>query len=324
MVSWIRPKRDQITEDDKISLESHLNTVVDGWPKYSIYRYVNGDQRTYTLVVRRLITNDNGTYTCKVTVRNEDVTISKDGQLIVLMPPAIDMTKTSATVIVKETESTTLRCAATGFPYPNITWVRTNGRNLPDPYNKFSHRGNELILLNTQKEARGVYRCIADNNVIPTANQDITVYVRFKPSARAVQSSYGQMRDALLDVTIQCIVAGYPEPELRWWKKTSGGREEIKNDVKHAVEVIHSHGQTLGVSEYWLSLVIRTVMASDYGIYQCEGTNEYGSGYAEIEVYYTSECQGANCFSFSKRSSSNKLSTNFALLTLILIFCFEL
>ncbi|CAD5113878.1 DgyrCDS3041 [Dimorphilus gyrociliatus] len=303
MVSWIRPKKDQITENDKISIEEHLNTIVDGWPKYSVYLNVRGDQRTYTLVVRRLITNDNGTYTCRVDVRNGDQYVSTEGHMIVLLAPAIDMTRTSATVIVQEGESTVLSCAATGYPYPNITWIRTNGRNLPKPYNKYSHKGNTLTLSNAQKEARGVYRCIADNNVIPTAKQDITVYVKFRPSAKAVQTSYGQMQNMFLDVTIQCIVAGYPQPELKWWKRTAGGREEIKNDAKHAIEVIHSHGQTLGVSEYWLSLLIRIVTANDYGEYECEGTNEYGKGFAVVEVYETSECQGANCILSDDKSS---------------------
>ena len=75
-------------------------------------------------------------------------------------------------------------------------------------HNLFYLQGRELQLSNISREGRGVYRCIADNNVIPTASQDITLYINFKPFAKAVQTTYGQAQNMLYDVTIECRVSG--------------------------------------------------------------------------------------------------------------------
>jgi limbic system-associated membrane protein len=53
-----------------------------------------------------------------------------------------------------------------------------------------------------------MYRCVADNWVRPLATYDTTVYVFFRPRARAVQKSYGQAQNRLFDLTFECIVAG--------------------------------------------------------------------------------------------------------------------
>ena len=65
---------------------------------------------------------------------------------------------------------------------------------------------------------RGVYRCLADNNVRPPASNDVTLLVLFRPRARAVQDSYGQAANRMFDVTIECRIAGWPEPDLKWYK----------------------------------------------------------------------------------------------------------
>ncbi len=58
------------------------------------------------------------------------------------------------------------------------------------------------------KEDRGVYRCIADNDVRPADTYDSTVYVQFKPTAKPVQTSYGQAQNRMFDVTIECRISG--------------------------------------------------------------------------------------------------------------------
>ena len=65
-----------------------------------------------------------------------------------------------------------------------------------------------LNLRNLKREDRGVYRCLADNNVRPPATYDATLYVSFRPYSRYVQSTYGQAQNRLFDLTIECIVSG--------------------------------------------------------------------------------------------------------------------
>lgn len=72
----------------------------------------------------------------------------------------------------------------------------------------FCSQGDKIQLTNIRGIDRGMYRCVADNNVRPLATYDATVYVNFKPQARPIQSSYGQAQNRLFDLTIDCIVAG--------------------------------------------------------------------------------------------------------------------
>ena len=53
-------------------------------------------------------------------------------------PPTIIQGETTQTVTVDEFDNVNLTCAATGYPTPNISWVRVNGNVLPPPYNRFA------------------------------------------------------------------------------------------------------------------------------------------------------------------------------------------
>ena len=72
----------------------------------------------------------------------------------------------------------------------------------------FIFQSPQLTLRNLTREDRGVYRCIADNDVRPPATHDITLFVEFRPFARAVQTSYGQAQNRMFDLTIECRIAG--------------------------------------------------------------------------------------------------------------------
>ena len=37
--------------------------------------------------------------------------------------------------------------------------------------------------------------------------------------------------------------------------------------------------------ERWFQLIIRSILANDFGTYICEGVNDYGVGTAEIELF---------------------------------------
>ena len=47
------------------------------------------------------------------------------------VPPAVIMGSTTNTVSVKEKEHVNMTCSATGYPTPNVTWVRVNAGLLP-------------------------------------------------------------------------------------------------------------------------------------------------------------------------------------------------
>ena len=69
-------------------------------------------------------------------------------------------------------------------------------------------QGSVLPLTNLESADRGMYRCIANNNIMPVAYKDTSVYVNVAPSAHFLQSTYGQAANRQLDLTIYCIVEG--------------------------------------------------------------------------------------------------------------------
>ena len=200
---------------------------------------------------------------------------------------------------------------ADGSPTPNITWVRPNGRPMPKPFNRFSVKGNILKLIDLQEDTRGVYRCIADNNVKPPASHDVALYIQFAPTAKAVQDTYGQAQGSQFAITIECRIAGFPEPDLRWYKRIEGDLEQITATDKYKIYVLLSHDQRLSVTEFWYQLQIIDVQLDDYREYVCEGTHRLGIQQATVELYETSECQGAWCPHESQTpgsAASNQLS----------------
>lgn len=297
-VQWIDNKRGRVlTSDDRIEFDDIINEIVDGYEKYGVDKQMVGDLTTYMLIIRRLALTDAGTYTCQINVKASHIHPSKDGMLVVLTPPTIVQGETTQTVTVDEFENVNLTCAATGYPMPNISWVRVNGNVLPPPYNRYAVVGKTLTLYNAEYNHGGMYRCVADNNVRPLATYDTNVLVFSRPRARAVQSSYGQAQNRLFDITFECVVSGYPAPELRWYHILQGqtGLEPVIDDDKHFIHQLLSHGQVLSMVEIWYQMTIINVQANDYGIYVCEGTNRLGTDRIEITIYETSECQGANC-----------------------------
>lgn len=326
-VEWVQKRTGYtITQDEDVIIDPKFNQIVNGYPKYQVYHRRKGQKDTYMLVINHLEPKDQGLYRCQVWVRNSvdaDRLVSKEGKMVVVFPPQILQMDTSSTMTIKEGEDVELKCGASGNPYPNITWVRVNGSPLPD--GRLRVKDKLLKIRKINRNDRGVYRCLADNNVRPPAQFDITLLVAFPPISIAVQSSYGQAENRMYDVILECRVAGFPEPELKWHKVTSAGTwKQLKNDDKHTINILLNHANILGQNERWFQVVIRSVTANDFGIYICEGVNTYGSGHSKIKLFATSECQGALCEEEQRpedRNSSTKSYTNFALL-LITLFLF--
>jgi hypothetical protein len=48
------------------------------------------------------------------------------------VPPAIEYSKSTQTISVDEGNSIDMKCAATGYPTPNMTWCRVDAGLLPN------------------------------------------------------------------------------------------------------------------------------------------------------------------------------------------------
>ncbi len=84
--------------------------------------------------------------------------------------------------------------------------------------------------------------------------------------------------------------AGWPEADLQWYKLLDGGNwNPINNNDKYTVNVLLNHANILSPQERWFQLVIRSVTANDFGDYICEGRNQFGTGYTNINLFGKSE-----------------------------------
>ena len=84
-VQWINKNTETVlTSDDRIEIDDIINEIVDGYQKYDVQKRKIGDMTTYMLIVRRLVLNDAGTYTCQINVKASHIHPSKNGILVVL------------------------------------------------------------------------------------------------------------------------------------------------------------------------------------------------------------------------------------------------
>ena len=72
----------------------------------------------------------------------------------------------------------------------------------------FLFQNTTLPLKNVSKEDRGLYKCIADNQVRPPDVYLVSLSVFFKPETLAVQDTVGQAQNRQFDAKLECRVSG--------------------------------------------------------------------------------------------------------------------
>merc|ERR1711974_484338 len=111
--------------------------------------------------------------------------------MAVMVPPDIDMTRTSGDITAREHSDTAqLECAANGVPQPKIAWKREGGLKIRTRSGgqHQSHRmvevvhSNRLEIHKVRREDMGAYLCIASNDVPPAVSKRVYLMVQFPPS----------------------------------------------------------------------------------------------------------------------------------------------
>ncbi|XP_074653278.1 lachesin-like [Tubulanus polymorphus] len=281
-----------ISADTTITLANF--DVGNGQLKYEVRTQRVDSNTLYRLIIRALKEEDAGKYRCQIGVPGTDQPY-KDGILVVQRSPKIDESRTSkGPVYVREGEDYNLTCVAEGTPQPRITWTRVKGTALPNGL--FKVKGNVFALTNITFDHRGVYRCNADNDVRPPAQQDIEVKVYFHPRPYPFRTSVGQMPDKNYKAELDCLVEGFPEPEIQWAYLENDFRKMITKDSKHDIFETKAKGPSkMKDGDIWSTLVIRNVQSGDYGTYICQAKSNLGTYETRIKLYYTPTCQGALC-----------------------------
>ncbi|XP_030879013.1 hemicentin-1-like, partial [Leptonychotes weddellii] len=162
-----------------------------------------------------------------------------------------------------------IRCSATGYPKPKITWT------INDMFIMGSHRyrmtsEGTLIIKNAVPKDAGIYGCLASNSA-GTDKQTSTLRYIEAPKLIVVQS---ELLVALGDTTVmECKTSGIPPPQVKWFKGTP------KPTIRWIWNGRELTGREPGIStlEDGTLLVIASVTPSDNGEYICVAVNEAGT-----------------------------------------------
>ncbi|XP_073954048.1 uncharacterized protein isoform X1 [Choristoneura fumiferana] len=129
-----------------------------------------------------------------------------------LIPPTFAQDHTR--VIVREDETLRISCNPVGRPEPSVEWRKADGTAvIQGPWRDASVSGHHLNIPHVSRYHTGRYVCLANNGMLPSANQTTDVEVHFSPFIRVPNNiAYVYNKTA----KIQCEIQAWPEPVLAW------------------------------------------------------------------------------------------------------------
>eukprot|EP00058_Branchiostoma_floridae_P022863 XP_002608353.1 hypothetical protein BRAFLDRAFT_126235 [Branchiostoma floridae] len=133
--------------------------------------------------------------------------------LSVQFPPEARVLVTS--MRVKAGHSVNLTCVVSSNPPAVVTWQKLGEASVV----RGEVRGQSLLISNVQKSDAGVYRCKAENGVLPDGLARTTLDVQYAPDIKATFAEkvvvlYGQD-----GYSLDCTAEGNPQPIVRWRRK---------------------------------------------------------------------------------------------------------
>ncbi|XP_026322020.1 lachesin-like [Hyposmocoma kahamanoa] len=233
----------------------------------------HSDHRTWFLHIRELRETDRGWYMCQI---NTDPMKSQLGYLDVVVPPDILDRGTSTDQTLREGTATSLTCATSGSPHPQVTWRREHSKpiTLADGTQVTSYEGPVLNISRVSRQHAGAYLCIASNGVPPTVSKRIMITIEFPP----VITIRNQLVGAVIgsDLVLECETEAFPKP-VSYWSRESG--EIVPVEISHEQQKSDTSYRSV------LRLPIRRVSTYDYGTYKCVSKNSLGDTEGTIKLY---------------------------------------
>lgn len=242
-------------------------------------RVTHDEQRTWNLLIKNVKPEDEGCYMCQI---NTAVMKKELGCISVLVPPDIQLEKTSSDTTVNEGEDATLVCHATGRPEPTIIWKREDGKAFHVKSTKrmvTEYHGEFLVLHRVRRKDMGAFLCIARNDVPPSVSKRIMLNVNFPPNVSIDHSLVGSPIGE--KVILRCMVEAYPSAITYWVRRhgTNGQQEMLLNRPQYNIEEQKFTYKTE------VTLTIDEFVKEDVGLYTCVSTNSLGLKESDVRVY---------------------------------------
>ncbi|KAL1417831.1 hypothetical protein MTO96_006088 [Rhipicephalus appendiculatus] len=211
-----------------------------------------GDGRRELFFAAASADRDAGVYVCRAT--NEAGSDHK-------FPPSIEDQESLGVVRIRGGSQAVLRCAASGVPSPELSWLRGASR-ITGADGRVRPGTSELVIETAREEDAGRYRCNAVNEV-GTASKEFVVHVLAPPTLKASQRVSWELLEGE-PAAFDCSTTGNPTPVVTWSKDGSEitpaallpeGTDVIRGG--HVIRILH-------------------VTTEHAGTYSCDVANEVG------------------------------------------------
>ncbi|GIY25107.1 hemicentin-1 [Caerostris extrusa] len=268
------------TEQELISgNQVMLDCSVSAEPPPEINWYKNGeliiasppnvilDENGQKLFIYNVNVSDSGQYICIAKILWENNDNWKYEKLLLLEPPKF-LKNHDKIMSVLENSTLKLDCSAEGFPEPIFIW-RKQGQiiSVLKPGLEFENLKSILKINHAQELDTGTYSCIAMNKV-GSSSRDFEVSVLVPPH---IQGNVFEEKEVMLheSIDLNCIVNGYPFPEIKWYKDDS----EI---LLQRFEIV--------VSEDLQTITLLKPEKTDGGNYSCKAINIVGESNKVVQL----------------------------------------
>ncbi|XP_063894383.1 uncharacterized protein LOC135117890 [Helicoverpa armigera] len=177
------------------------------------------------------------------------------------IPPTFAQDQTR--VIVREGDTMRISCNPMGRPEPTVEWRRYDGTAvIQGSWRDASVAGHVLNIPNVSRWHTGKYVCLANNGMLPSANQTTDVEVHFSPYIRVPNNVVYVTNKT---VKIECEIQAWPEPVLAW---------EMDGITLEGLRYKTEIAPTGDPWRWILRLEIPGVRESDLRTYSCVAKNE--------------------------------------------------
>ncbi|XP_063055524.1 neural cell adhesion molecule 1 isoform X2 [Engraulis encrasicolus] len=231
-------------------LQSNTRLVTDGKSRITM-------RPDHSLQIENVQRDDRATYTCKAWIQGRPVHSEIEISVVINVPPSVEIKDKMKSVKSGADASTSISCATSGVPQPNISWVMPIG--LDPERHKFNSDKSELTITPVKPEDNGEYICTAKNKIgeaTATAFLDVSEHPVVILSETEVRVKPTEM------VSVSCNITGKPTPTLNWIKKGSDGITGLRSSGRIRVE--------------GSDLIIENVAPSDGGLYSCIANSSSG------------------------------------------------
>ncbi|XP_038217932.1 Down syndrome cell adhesion molecule-like protein Dscam2 [Zerene cesonia] len=263
-------------------LPIHFEWLKDGKRIPSNLKVVERSSELFSaLVIKSVALEHCGTYTCVAT--NHVATVNKSTELYIKVAPKWQIEPTNSSVVLGR--SGLVSCSATGYPAPQVHWMKKDAiLGTWQPVLELAGGGilslanGTLVIDEVSLSDEGLYSCNIENGVGSPLSKTIWITVN-KPAqvSAAARNATGRAGAAL---ALACAARGDPPLRLAWARRAAA--PHALHDL-HAPHNLHALGHRFKISETKTEFGVTSTVnihfaeTRDAGVYQCTATNPYGS-----------------------------------------------